>query len=66
VSAAIAYLLLGAVLLTNLNRMKKNIISGLLYLLIVTIFAFVQEYPLLFMWLCWMVGYSKGIWDYVE
>jgi hypothetical protein len=59
--------LLGAVLLTNSNKMtKKNIISGILYLLIITVYAIVQEYPLLFMWLCWVVGYSKGIWDYIE
>ena len=46
--------------------MKKNLISGLLYILILIIFLIVQEHPIMFMWLCWLAGYSKGIWENIE
>ena len=46
--------------------MKKNLISGLLYILIMIIFLIVQEHAIMFMYFCWLAGYSKGIWDNIE
>lgn len=45
---------------------KKNIISLILYFLILTIYTQIKEYEMIFMWLSWAVGYSKNIWDYIE
>jgi len=46
--------------------MKKNIISALLYMLILTIYAHVNSDEFLFMWLCWFAGYSKNFWDHIN
>ena len=46
--------------------MKKNIISGLLYIIIILIFCIDihTNNPVFFMWLCFMAGYTKNIWDF--
>jgi hypothetical protein len=39
----------------------RHVISALLYLLIITLYMFVHEYEIMFMWACWMVGYHKDL-----
>jgi hypothetical protein len=46
--------------------MSKNLISHLLYFLVISFYVLIQDYPLLFMWLAFMVGYTKNIWDYLN
>jgi hypothetical protein len=46
--------------------MKKNIISALLYVIIVSIYFRTNDSEIIYLYLCWLAGYSKGIWDYLD
>jgi len=38
----------------------KNLISLLLYLIVILIYLIVDKFPPLFIWLAWTVGYFKN------
>ena len=47
--------------------MKNNFISALLYILLIIIYScIIKEGAVIFMYLCWMAGYSKNIWNSYE
>lgn len=43
--------------------MKNNILSALLHILVVIIYSQINQHEVLFMYICWLVGYSKNIFD---